>query len=149
VHYRSLGKADYSIQKKTIGVTFANDKHFPALQAADMVAFLAKHEANEQFNQVPNIWRHLFDRLTTEPKPPYGIMKWRNMFADEDTLVNFAREAQEMAERAEHEREEKRNRVRKVRSGNDGTAKGSPQQNQREAGSGESDQTIEASNQQK
>ena len=34
-HYRSVGKADWRIQKKAVALSFANDKHFPALQAAD------------------------------------------------------------------------------------------------------------------
>jgi len=122
VHYRSVGKADINIQKKAVAIGFANDKHFPALQAADMVAFLARHEANEQFNSVANTWARLFRRLTTEPQPPYGTMRWRTMFADEDTLVQFAREAQAAAEKANLEREEKRSRARKVPTSNEGGA---------------------------
>lgn len=47
-HYRSVGKVDPNVQKKAISLSFANSKHFPGLQAADMVAFLTKHEANQR-----------------------------------------------------------------------------------------------------
>lgn len=114
VHYRSLGKADFRIQKKAVSVTFGNDKHFPALQAADMLSFLTRHEADERFNGKPNMWRELFGRLTTEPKPPYGIMRWFMMFADEDKLVEFANEAHEIGERAIRERTEQRNKRMKI-----------------------------------
>jgi hypothetical protein len=113
-HFRSVGKAKPEVAKKAVAVSFGNDKHFPALQAADMVSFLAKHEANEQFNHVPNMWRDLYGRLVTEPRPPYGIMRWEKMFADEEQLVQFGREAREASERLVREREEARNRLRKI-----------------------------------
>jgi Protein of unknown function (DUF3800) len=138
VHYRSLGKADFTIQKKAISLSFANDKHFPALQAADMLAFLTRHEAAEQFNGVTNIWRRLYDRLMTQPEPPYGIMRWFRMFADEDQLVEFAREAQAVAERVIREREEKRNRVRKIRPSNDAASESEPRRDEGKTGRGES-----------
>jgi hypothetical protein len=97
-HYRSVGEVDWEIQKKAISISFANDKHFPALQAADMVAFLTKHEAGEKFNKTPNLWRRLHDRLTTEPEPAYGIMRWFQMYADEPQLVEFANEINAAAE---------------------------------------------------
>ncbi len=118
-HYRSLGKADHNIQKKAISLSFANDKHFPGLQAADMLAFLTRHEAAEQFNGIQNAWRRLYDRLTTAPEPPYGIMRWFHMFADEDRLVEFGREAQAETERLNSERKARSNRVRKVQSGDE------------------------------
>ena len=121
-HFRAIEKADPMVRKKCVSVSFANDTHFPALQAADMLAFLTRHEAAEQFNGIPNMWRRLFDRLTTEPKPPYGIMRWYKMFADEQTLVDFANESIRAAEEANREREEqrqkKRNRVPEVQQSN-------------------------------
>lgn len=129
VHYRSLGKAASEIQKKVISISFANDKHFPGLQAADMLAFLTRHEADEQFNGRPNMWRILYDRLTTEPEPPYGIMRWFRMFADEQKLVEFAQQNQALAERQLREREEKRDRIRKVRPDNAESNKDPAQRN--------------------
>ena len=127
VHFRALGKAAVSVAKKAVSLSFANDKHFPALQAADMVAFLTRHEANEQFNGVPNMWRELYDRLTTEPEPPWGLMRWFRMYADEQKLVDFARESKAQAEKELREREEKRKRIRKFRS-DDAATNGGPAQ---------------------
>jgi hypothetical protein len=129
-HFRSIEKAEPLVRKKFVAVSFANDKHFPALQAADMLAFLTRHEAAEQFNRIPNMWRRLFDRLTTEPKPPYGIMRWFKMFADEQILVDFANESIQSAEEANREREEerqrRRNRISEVQTDNGDNPPGRP-----------------------
>jgi hypothetical protein len=109
-HFRALGKAEPMLQKMGMSFTFADDRYFPALQAADLLAFLTRYEANEKFNGIANIWRNLFDRLVTEPKPPYGIMRWFKMFADEETLFQFGQEAYEAAEQATRERKEKQQR---------------------------------------
>jgi hypothetical protein len=90
LHYRSVGKADWKIQKKMVALTFANDRYFPGLQAADMVAFLARHEAVRKFYGIANSFQKLFDLLTTDPYPTVGVMKWLVMFADERQLVDFA-----------------------------------------------------------
>ncbi len=101
-HYRSVGKVEPEVAKKAVAISFANDKHFPALQAADMVAFLAKFEAAYRFERLPNIWRTLYDRLTTEPEPAYGIMRWYEMYADEEQLVDFAREMEAVVTAKKH-----------------------------------------------
>ena len=44
-HYRMIRRAEDVVRRKTVSLTFANDEYFPALQAADMVAGLARHEA--------------------------------------------------------------------------------------------------------
>lgn len=69
-------------------------------------------------NGITNIWRRLFDRLLKEPTPPYGIMRWDALFADEEGLVELAREAHDEAERGIRERQERRNaRNPKIQSG--------------------------------
>lgn len=97
-HYRTVGKVDHRIQKQAVSLSFANDKHFPALQAADMVAFLTRQEASQQFDGKPNIWRRLYDRLTIEPYAPLGVMRWYHMYAGAEMLAEFAKEANELAE---------------------------------------------------
>jgi hypothetical protein len=115
-HYRKVGQADHTIAKKTVAISFANDKHFPALQAADMAAFLTKHEAGFRYEQIPNMWEVLYDRLVTEPEPPYGIMRWRGNFADEELLVKMANQMAELAEQKKHEKQQARNiGIRRVR----------------------------------
>lgn len=133
-HYRMVGKADWTIQQKAVALSFANDKHFPALQAADMAAFLTKHEAAERFTGVPNIWKALFRRLITEPEPPYGIMRWFPMFAAEEELIGFANEMQQRVKEMDNEKTLRR--VQQVRQDDGGTAGRSPQRNQAKTGRG-------------
>jgi uncharacterized protein DUF3800 len=133
-HYRMVAKADWRIQKKAVSLSFANDKHFPALQAADMLAFLTKHEAAERFTGASNIWKKLFNRLTTHPEPAYGIMRWFGMFAHEKELLDFAIEMDEYAQRKA--KEEQLSRVQQVRPNDGGAAKGSPQRNPTKTGRG-------------
>lgn len=109
-HYRMVGKADWKIQKKAVSLTFANDKHFPALQAADMLAFLTRQEANERFYKQPNTWAMLFDRLTTEPEPGYGVMRWFRVFAADEELLQFAKEMQERVEQQKLEKSQQHKR---------------------------------------
>jgi hypothetical protein len=130
-HYRMAGNADWKIQQKAVAISFANDKHFPALQAADMLAFLTRHEAIERFAGVPNTWGALYDRLTTEPEPGYGIMRWFRIFADENQLIQFANEMHEVAEKRSNE---KNKRVQQVRQHDGGTSKGSPQRAKEKTG---------------
>jgi hypothetical protein len=145
MHFRSLGKVDFRLARAAVSLSFANDKHFPALQAADMLAFLTRHEANEQFNEVPNMWRALFDRLVTEPSPPYGIMRWYKMFADEEKLFEFGKENLEAAERAVRERKEQRDkRIRAVRPDNARSNQRPPQRDKSGTGSGESGEKEKA-----
>jgi hypothetical protein len=67
-------------EKETIALSFADDKHFPALQAADMVAFLARLEAKYQFYGVPYSFPRLLNHLTS------GQMAWKVMLADESKM---------------------------------------------------------------
>ena len=61
-------------------------------------------------------------KAVVEPKPPYGIMRWHKMFADEETLFEFGRESLEAAERLVRERKEIRdNKVKKLQSGKTAT----------------------------
>jgi hypothetical protein len=40
-HYNGIRRAHDLIRKQTISLSFADDEYFPALQAADMIAYLA------------------------------------------------------------------------------------------------------------
>jgi len=69
-------------RKKTASISFADDKYFPALQAADLMAFLTRHEARAQFyKKGRNEWLSLFDYLVRDRGA--GKMRWLKMFADE------------------------------------------------------------------
>jgi hypothetical protein len=79
-HYLGLREADPDIRKKTISLSFADDEHFPALQAADLTAYLSRREAWRLFYKRPYCFEPLFDYLTKERGA--GKMIWRALFAD-------------------------------------------------------------------
>lgn len=83
-HYRAIRRADDRVREKIVSLSFSNDQYFPALQAADMVAFLSRLEAKKQFYGDDYPFRSLFQRLVAEQ--PAGKMRWFKMFADETTL---------------------------------------------------------------
>jgi len=96
LHYRAVRDAYPSFKRKTIGISFANSSHFPALQAADLVAFLSRLEAKSQFYKTVNDWKRLYEYATTPPKEKAGIMQWSHMFADEQKLREFAQSMRDM-----------------------------------------------------
>jgi Protein of unknown function (DUF3800) len=92
MHYRAIGNAMPELGKKLAALTFAKSEHFHPLQAADMLAFLTRREASERFWGITNDYARLFNYLTDETKPDYGITKWFSIFADEKGLIEFANE---------------------------------------------------------
>jgi uncharacterized protein DUF3800 len=90
LHYRAVCKTLPEIKKRCSAVTFARDDDYPALQAADMVAFLARLEANSRFFGTPNEWSRLFKYLITEPNPNVGLMRWYSLFLDEKGFLELA-----------------------------------------------------------
>jgi hypothetical protein len=90
LHYRQICKVMPEISKKFASLTFARDANFPALQAADMIAFLSRLEAAARFHNDENKWLKLFNHLVTEPKAGAGLMRWFAMFADETRLLGLA-----------------------------------------------------------
>ena len=87
-HYRGVRSAEPRVQKKAVSLCFADDEYFPALQAADMVAFLSRLEAKSQFYGDRYDFRRLFDHLTTEKGVSH--MKWFMMFADEKKIKGLS-----------------------------------------------------------
>jgi len=88
-HYRGVRKASDKVREKTASISFADDKYFPALQAADLVAFLTRLEAREQFYRIPNEFVSLFNYMAKERGP--NKMEWKKMFADEKLASNLLR----------------------------------------------------------
>jgi hypothetical protein len=89
LHYRALSASSDDVQKKIAGITFAKSRHFLALQAADMVAFLTRKEAIAKFYGDCNEFEPLFARLV-DGRPSGSIIRWFNQFADEKTMLNLA-----------------------------------------------------------
>jgi hypothetical protein len=88
-HYQGVRKAHEEVRKKTVSISFANDKFFPALQAADMVASLTRHEARDQFYKIRNDWLPLFNYMVRDRGA--GKIKWLKMFADEQRATGSLR----------------------------------------------------------
>lgn len=87
-HYRAIRIAHEDIRKKTVSLAFANSKAFPALQAADMVSWLARREARLKFYDDAFPMRELLEYLIEPQKA--GKMQWLKMFADRQTIKNLS-----------------------------------------------------------
>jgi hypothetical protein len=85
--YRAMQKSWPEAQKKMIAISFADDKYFPALQAADMLAFLFRCEAKYQLYRDGYLWRSLFKALV-EPKV-LGV-KWYELIGDAEKLKGLS-----------------------------------------------------------
>jgi hypothetical protein len=83
-HYRSVRNVHDQIRQKTIALTFADDEYFPALQAADMLAFLTRLEAKREFYRIPYSYRNLFGYLVSDRGS--GYIQWHKMFANEQVM---------------------------------------------------------------
>lgn len=90
LHYRAICSAMPELRDCFASLAFAKDDYFPALQAADMVAFLSRLQAEEKFLGTPNKWSRLYSYLTTNPHPKDGLMQWAMMFAGEAELLSLA-----------------------------------------------------------
>ena|SRR5947207_12259213 len=82
-HYRAIRRAMPEIQEKTVSLAFADDEHFPALQAADIASWLARREAQFQFHKMPYEFRELYNYMMEDGGGTWK-MEWRAVFADED-----------------------------------------------------------------
>jgi hypothetical protein len=87
-HYRGLCAAREDYRDKIVSLTFADDRYFPALQAADMVAFLARLEAKRIFYGDRYSFGRLFNHLTTEKGVSYA--KWKYVFLDKEKLKSLS-----------------------------------------------------------
>jgi len=81
-YYRSLRKVPRA-HKKLISLSFADDKYFPALQAADMVVYLARLEAKKLFYGDHYEYRPLLDYMCLRPNGP---MAWNVTFIGKEKL---------------------------------------------------------------
>lgn len=80
--YRRVRKIHEGCQRTLVSLSFAEDKSFPALQAADFLSALTRMRARYLFANTPYDYAPLFDYLTT-PKLPF---KWGVLFFDKAKL---------------------------------------------------------------
>jgi Protein of unknown function (DUF3800) len=81
-HWKGVRNSHDLIRKMTISLAFADDEYFPALQAADMVAYLARLEAVRQFHGRQYSYKPLLDYLI-DKRPSASTLRWGVMFANE------------------------------------------------------------------
>jgi hypothetical protein len=90
-HYRAIFKAVPESAKNFVGIGFAKSHTFNGLQAADMVAFLARREAGARFWGRPNNSKPLLDNLLSGSRSKVqAVMQWYSIFASEQDLINVA-----------------------------------------------------------
>jgi hypothetical protein len=83
--YRRVRKIDGVSAKHFIAISFADDKSFPALQAADLLSSLMRMRARFQFFGTPYDYAPLFDYLTA----PQPLFNWGVGFWDKDKLATW------------------------------------------------------------
>jgi len=83
-HYRGLCTAHEKWRDKIISLTFADDRYFPALQAADMLAFLSRLESKRLFYRDRYDFQPLYEYVTTDQG--VGRAVWKGLFMNESKL---------------------------------------------------------------
>jgi hypothetical protein len=98
MHYRALRRVHPAAREKTVCLSFADDKYFPALQAADMVAYLSRLEARSRFYPGDRYsFRRLFSHLTKQRG--VGFITWKMMFADKAMLKLLSEKLEKITRR--------------------------------------------------
>lgn len=84
-HFNGMRHADKKYSSKLISMTFADDRFFPSLQAADMAAYFVRLEAMRLFHAGNFRLKWILDDLCVERGP--GKMKWEILFATKEKLA--------------------------------------------------------------
>ncbi len=87
-HYRAIRNVHEEIRKKTVSLAFADSKAFPALQAADMAAWLTRREARHLFYGDEFPLRELLKYLAQPQKP--RKTQWKEMFATKGIIKSLS-----------------------------------------------------------
>lgn len=87
-HYRGICHARKDFRDAVVALTYADDRYFPALQAADMLAFLGRLEAKRMFYGDRYNFKPLFDYVTKERGVNHT--KWRYCFVDKEKFKNLS-----------------------------------------------------------
>ncbi len=87
--YRRVRKVHKLAHDKLISISFAQDRQFPPLQAADFVASLVRLEAHRQFENRPYDYRELFLHLTAPQSP--AKMMWGISFYGSERMKAFGK----------------------------------------------------------
>ena len=87
-----------------MGISFVDDQVFFALQAADLVAALARLEAGRRWFKIKHPYPSLFKELTKNPEKHEKLWLCDIAFAGEDTLASFGKDLGEPWKKAQSEK---------------------------------------------
>ena len=82
--YRKIKELKPKLGRRLAAISFANDLHFPALQAADMLSFLCREEAKLRWYREPYEYGKFFEYLTDGRKS--SSLQWRGAFKNKEDL---------------------------------------------------------------
>jgi hypothetical protein len=82
--YRRVKELEPKRGRRLAAITFADDVHFPALQAADMLSFLCREQAKLQWYGEPYQYQEFF-RYLTDSRGTSSV-EWNVMFKNNDEL---------------------------------------------------------------
>jgi hypothetical protein len=93
-YYRRVRIVNHTAHNALAAITFADDKSFPALQAADMVASLSRLEAYRRFYRRFYDYKPLFDYLADNHGA--SSIQWRPVFVDKGKFAELSISLEEM-----------------------------------------------------
>lgn len=138
-HYRQLGQAYIELGKKLASITFAKSQFFSPLQAADLVAFVARKKASQEFWGKDNPFDVLHKYLLEGPiRPRRGVMTWFYSYVNEQGFVDLANDLIAKGEVKKYD--DKLKGISKLRSDDAKTDPSCAQRDQDGTRSGESSQ---------
>jgi hypothetical protein len=82
--YRRVKEINPKVGKRLAAISFADDIHFPALQAADMLSFLCREQAKLQWYGEDYEYRDFF-RYLTDPRGASNL-QWQVAFKNKEEL---------------------------------------------------------------
>ena len=85
--YKRVKEIHPQAGRRLAAISFADDVHFPALQAADMLSFLCREQAKLQWFGEDYEYRDFF-RYLTDPRGT-STLQWRVAFKDKGELSNL------------------------------------------------------------
>ena len=94
-YYRQVRHSWPEAQQKLISLSFSDDKYFPALQAADMLAFLFRCEARRMLYRDSHQWVNLFNTLVTTTGTN---ITWFHTVMDEQKVKRLSNAIDELPE---------------------------------------------------
>jgi hypothetical protein len=98
--YRTIRKLVPEWKERLVSLSFADDQHFPALQAADMLSSLTRLEARRRFYLEGHDYRDLVNHLMANSTPT--SIQWKGLYLGNRELQQLSDELDLVRERRTH-----------------------------------------------